>query len=146
MQANHWAEAESKLAELKTVSPVDAEIRTWTADIEEHKWLEQERQAAEIERRRHKEDLQRKLGMELFNLPDLKPNLTLAEARERLALLRSKTNTIESRLKAEYPSLEKDFEVTKDTFEPHRITKHERPKRSPTVNNSKKPAVMIWRL
>jgi hypothetical protein len=63
------------------------------------------------------EELHRKLSLEASVVPALKPDLTLDEARQRLAILRRRTSDIENQLRTEYSELEMRPALTKDMFE-----------------------------
>ncbi len=71
----------------------------------------------EIRQPVRREELHRKLSLDASLVPALKPNLTLDEARQRLAILRRQTSDIENQLRTEYSELEMRPTITKDKFE-----------------------------
>jgi hypothetical protein len=85
------------------------------------KILGEKKRKAEEEQKHREEfrlsELRRTLGVDAPAVLDLKPNLTLDEARGQLVLLRAQTRDIETRLKTRYPNLDADSTITKDTFE-----------------------------
>lgn len=116
-----WAEAEAKMAELKALVPEDDEIRAWAAAIDEHERVERKKREEAAEQKHREElrlaELRQKAGIESSVIEDLKPNLTLDDARQKLVWLRAQIRDIEAHLKKEYPDLETSPHLTKDTFE-----------------------------